>query len=163
MVRLILWSLFDYKRFWIKAKWFSSQREGFINLFAVYNFDEMFYIGLFAFTYKNAQNLNIKLLVPPSCTERQDFNHWWLPEITWSFCWLLSFLPGALSRWGQVLSPLYLDRMPVSRLMWHWHHFWYHLEIGLTLLQLLWSGLMILLDETHGAISGPNMQLWQKS
>ena len=29
--------------------------------------------------------------MPPSCTERQDFNHWWLLETTWPFCCLLSF------------------------------------------------------------------------
>ena len=156
MVRLLLWSLFGYKRFWRNAKWFSSQRERFINLLQFYNFSEKFYKGLCAFTTTNGQNLNMKLLVPPSCTVRQNFNHWWLLEITWRFCWFSSFLPGTLSRWGQVLSPSYLDRMPVSRLMWHRHHSWYHLEIGLTLLQLLWPDLMALLDGTHGAIFEPN-------
>ena len=29
--------------------------------------------------------------MPPSCTERQDFNHWWRLETTWPFCCLLSF------------------------------------------------------------------------
>ena len=125
-------------------------------------FSEKFYIGLCAFTTTNGQNLNMKLLVPPSCTVRQNFNHWWLLEITWRFCWLLSFLPGALPLWGQILSPSFLDKLPVSRLMWHWCHFQYHHKFGSICLKLLWSDPAALLDGTHSAILEPNYAIMAK-
>ena len=66
----------------------SSQREKFIILMQVDKFSNEIYSGLYAFTTKNMEDLNIKFLVPPSCRCGQNFTYWYLVESPRRFCTL---------------------------------------------------------------------------
>ena len=149
----------DFEWKWIG---FPTRGNSFIKLFAINNVGEVFHIGLFTVTYRKCTKSQYKVADASLLYGATRFQSLVAVGDHLTFLLPLIILPGTLSHWGQVLSSS-LDKLPVSRLNWHRYHFRYHLDFGLTLPQLLRSGSVALLDGTHCAISGLNMQLRQKS
>ena len=152
----------DFEWKWIG---FPTRGNRFINLFAINNVGEVFHIGLFTVTYRKCTKSQYKVADASLLYGATRFQSLVASGDHLAFLLTLIILatwPGALPLWGQILSPSFLDKLPVSRLMWHWCHFQYHHGFGSICLKLLWSDPAALLDDTYSAIFGPDYVVMAK-